>query len=157
MEKTKEIPRHLANTTARTASLVVLVLAILVSAYLSYLKVANVDAVCVEAAVFDCGTVLNSFYSEISGIPIAWLGLAVNLIATALLVLEPRVAFLRRYGVALIFGLILFAFLFSIYLIYVQAVLIKAYCPWCLSHEALITILFGLSAWRLTQWDMSAT
>jgi uncharacterized membrane protein len=156
MEKTKETPRHLANTTARNASLVVLVLAILVSGYLSYLKVANVDAVCVEAAVFDCGTVLNSFYSEISGIPIAWLGLAVNLIATVLLILEPRVEFLRRFGVALIFGLILFAFLFSMYLIYVQAVLIKAYCPWCLSHEALITILFGLSAWRLSQWDMSA-
>jgi uncharacterized membrane protein len=156
MEKTKETPRHLANTTARNASFVVLVLAILVSGYLSYLKVANVDAVCVEAAVFDCGTVLNSFYSEINGVPIAWLGLAVNLIATVLLILEPRVAFLQRFGVALIFGLILFAFLFSMYLIYVQAVLIKAYCPWCLSHEGLITILFGLSAWRLSQWDMSA-
>jgi uncharacterized membrane protein len=150
-----EKPKHLANPIARSASFVVLVLAIIVSGYLSYLKVANVDAVCVEAAVFDCGTVLNSFYSEIRGIPIAWLGLAVNLIVLTLLLLEPRVDFLRRYGVALVFGLILFAALFSVYLIYVQAMLIRAFCPWCLTHEALMFILFGLSAWRLSQWELS--
>ena len=150
-----EKPKHLANPIARNASFVVLALAIVVSGYLSWLKIANADAVCIEAAAFDCGTVLNSFYSEIRGIPIAWLGLAVNLIATTLLILEPRVDFLRRYGVAIVFGLILFAFLFSVYLVYVQAALIKAYCPWCLSHEALITILFGISAWRLSQWELT--
>ena len=150
-----EKPKHLANPIARNASFIVLILAIAVSSYLSYLKAANADAVCIEAAVFDCGTVLNSFYSEIRGVPIAWLGLAVNLIAITLLILEPRVDFLRRYGVALIFGLILFAALYSVYLVYVQAFLIKAYCPWCLSHEALIFILFGMSAWRLSQWELT--
>ena len=150
-----EKPKHLANPIARNASFVALVLAILVSGYLSWLKVANADAVCIEAAVFDCGTVLNSFYSEIRGVPIAWLGLIVDVIAITLLILEPRVAFLRRYGVALVFGLILFAALYSVYLIYVQAVLIRAFCPWCLTHETLMFILFGLSAWRLSQWELS--
>jgi uncharacterized membrane protein len=154
-EQVKEKPKHLANHMARNASFLVLVLAIIISGYLSYLKVANAEAVCVEASVFDCGTVLNSFYSEIRGVPIAWLGLTVNIIAVALLLLEPRVPILQHYGVALIFGLILFAFLFSIYLVYVQAALIKSYCPWCLTHEALITILFFLSAWRLSQWELA--
>lgn len=138
-----------SRLTARRASFVVVLLAILISGYLSYLKLDNTPAICIEGAAFDCGTVLNSVYSELAGIPIAWLGLAVNLIVLTLLLLEKRVAFVAEFGITLIFGLVLFAFLFSMYLIYVQAFLIQAFCPWCLMHEALITILFILSAWRL--------
>lgn len=134
---------------ARNLSFVVLALAILISGYLSYLKIDNTPAVCLAGGAFDCGTVLNSAYSELGGIPIAWLGLAVNLTVTALLLLETRVGFLREYAVTLIFGLVLFAFLFSVYLVYVQAAIIQAYCPWCLTHELLITILFVLSIIRL--------
>lgn len=145
MDTAKQTPGLLA----RNISFVVLALAIGISGYLSYLKLDNTPAVCLTGGAFDCGTVLNSSYSELAGIPIAWLGLAVNLIVTALLLLENRVAFLREYGPTLVFGLELFAFLFSVYLVYVQAAIIQAFCPWCLSHEALITILFVLSIVRL--------
>lgn len=138
-----------SRMTARNISFVVVILAILISGYLSYLKIDNTPAVCIEGAAFDCGTVLNSVYSELAGIPIAWLGLATNLIVLTLLLLERRVQFVNEFGVTLIFGIVLFAFLFSMYLIYVQAALIQAFCPWCLTHEALITILFALAAWRL--------
>lgn len=138
---------------ARNLSFVVLVLAILVSGYLSYLKFdTSAHAVCVPGEIFDCGTVLNSVYSEILGIPIAWLGLGVNLLVLALLILETRVNFFAQYSVPIIFGVLLFAFLFSVYLVYVQAVLITKYCPWCLSHEAMITILFAFSVQRLMTW-----
>jgi len=49
---------------------------------------------------------------------------------------------------------VLFAFLFSVYLVYVQAALLNAYCPWCLTHEALITALFivvGMQVYQLFQ------
>ena len=145
-----------ATQKARIASLIILLLAIVVSAYLSYLKFApDREAVCLESGKFDCGTVLNSFYSEIQGVPIAWLGLAANLVMTAILLFESRNAFMTRYGVALVFGISLFTFLFSVYLVYVQAFLIRAYCPWCLSHEVFMTILFGLAIWRITKWDMT--
>ncbi len=137
---------------AKNMSFIVLAFAILVSGYLSYLKVSNVNAVCVAGGLFDCGTVLNSAYSEFAGIPIAWLGLATNLIVVALLLLESRLGLLEDFGPALVFGIVLFAFMFSMYLIYVQAVIIRAYCPWCLTHEALITVLFVLSSWRIWQW-----
>ncbi|MCA9914499.1 MAG: hypothetical protein KC496_14195, partial [Anaerolineae bacterium] len=133
----------------RNLSIVVLLLAIGVSGYLSYLKIDNTPSVCIQGDLFDCETVLNSIYSELAGISIAWLGLGLNLVVLSLLILEPRVGFLRENAKLLVFGLVLFAFLFSVYLVYVQAALIRAYCPWCLSHEALITILFGLSTWRL--------
>src|SRR5215213_2266629 len=137
---------------ARNLSFIVLAFAIGISGYLSWLKLSREIAVCIEGSVFDCGTVLNSAYSEIARIPIAWLGLAVNIIVVILLLLEMRFGFFKSYSPALIFGLVLFATLFSIYLIYVQAVLIQAYCPWCLTHEALIFILFGFSTKRLLDW-----
>lgn len=142
---------------ARNLSFIVLIFAIAVSGYLSYLKlVPSAHAVCIPGEIFDCGTVLNSVYSEIMGIPIAWLGLGVNLFVLALLILEPRVNFFAQYSIPLIFGVLLFAFLFSVYLVYVQAVLITKYCPWCLSHEALVTILFALSVQRLMGWMNSS-
>lgn len=137
---------------ARNLSFVTLLLAILVSGYLSYLKLGTQDAVCLAGGLFDCNTVLNSVYSEINGIPIAWLGLGTNLLIVALLLGETRVAFLRQNGVLLVFTVVLFAFLFSVYLVYLQAAVIRAYCPWCLTHEALIAILFGLSTWRVWVW-----
>ena len=133
----------------RGLSLVVLLAAIGISGYLSYLKISNTHAVCIAGAAFDCGTVLNSRYSELAGIPIAYLGLACNLIMTAVLLLEPRVSALQPQGRLIVFGISLFTGLFSIFLIYVQAALIRAFCPWCLTHEGLMFILFGLSIFRL--------
>ncbi len=147
MEKAKRTPL----LSARNLSIVVLLFAIGVSGYLSYLKIDDTPSVCIQGSVFDCDTVLNSIYSEISGIPIAWLGLGLNLVILSLLLLEPRIAFLRENAILTVFALVLFAFLYSVYLVYVQAMLIRAYCPWCLLHEALITLLFGLSIWRLVR------
>lgn len=138
---------------ARNLSYLTLFFAILISGYLSYLKFdTSAHAACLPGEVFDCGTVLNSAYSEILGIPIAWLGLGVNIAVVILLMLEPMVGFFRQYSVPIIFGLLLFAFLFSVWLVYVQAILITKYCPWCLTHEALVTIVFGLSIVRLMTW-----
>lgn len=149
MEKTK----NSSLFSARNLSFVVLAIAIGISGYLSYLKMdTSVQAACIPGAVFDCGTVLNSVYSEIMNVPIAMLGLGTNLLVLTLLLLEPRVNFFKQFSVPLIFGVLLFAALFSVYLIYVQAVLITKYCPWCLTHEALIFILFGLSLKRLMTW-----
>lgn len=149
MEKAKGRP---AILNAKTLSLVVLALAIFVSGYLSYLKIDyNASPACLQGGTFDCGTVLNSSYSEIAGVPIAWLGLATNLLVVALLLLENRTAFFREYAVTLVFGIVFFATIFSVYLIYIQAFRILAFCPWCLTHEALIFILFGLSSYRLVR------
>ncbi|MEL6148402.1 MAG: vitamin K epoxide reductase family protein [Chloroflexota bacterium] len=132
--------------TAKAIMLVILAAAIGVSGYLSWLKIANADAVCVHGGRFDCGVVLNSAYSEIAGIPIAWLGLATNFIIVGLLLLQNRIKFLRQNGTLIVFGVVLFAFIYSVYLVYLQAFVIQRYCPWCLTHEALITLLFIVSA-----------
>ena len=122
---------------------------ILVSGYLSYLKLAAAPSVCLQSGPFNCDVVLNSRYSELAGIPIAWLGLAVYLIIGLLLLGERRVAALREYGRLVAFGVALFAWLFSMWLVYVQVGLLGALCPWCLSHEVNFTLLFGICCYRL--------
>jgi uncharacterized membrane protein len=135
---------------AKTISYMLLILAIGVSGYLSYLKIANANAACVAAGQIDCGTVLNSAYSEIGGVPIAWLGLATNFVVLGLIAFQNRVPLLREYGTLLVFGVLLFAFIYSVYLVYLQATVIQAYCPWCLTHEALVFGLFGV--WARQAW-----
>lgn len=137
------------NINLRRFQLLLIVIGLFISGYLSYLKLASEAAVCVETGPFDCNLVLNSIYSELAGIPIAWLGFAVYLLIGLATLLEKRFALLREYGSLLVFGLGLFAWLFSMWLVYVQFGLLGALCPWCLSHELNFTILFGTVVYRV--------
>jgi len=133
----------------RTLSLILVVAGLFVSGYLSYVKLTEVPMVCVGGGVFNCEVVQNSAYSRLFGIPIAWLGFAVYITLGVILALDDRITFLREYGITLFFGINLFAWLFSMWLVYVQFVLLQALCLWCLTHEAIITLLFVVSVIRL--------
>lgn len=137
------------NVSARGFIGVAVIVGLVVAGYLSYLKLAEARAVCLATGPFDCNVVLNSQYSELAGIPIAYLGLAVYIAIGSIQLLERRVAFLRQWGVLLIFGIALFAWLFSMWLVYVQVALLEALCPWCLTHETNFTILFALVCYRV--------
>jgi len=143
------VSRALRQWDLRRLQLLLTAIGIFVAGYLSYLKLAEAPAVCVESGPFNCNVVLNSQYSELFGIPIAWLGLAVYGLIGLGLGLERRVDFLRSYGILLIFGLSLFAWLFSLWLVYVQVFLLEALCPWCLTHEANFTLLFFTVLYRV--------
>jgi uncharacterized membrane protein len=130
-------------------SLVLIAIGLFISGYLSYVKLTDVPMVCVAGSVFNCEVVQNSIYSRLFGLPIAWLGFAVYIILAVLLLTQNRSAFMREYGVMIQFGIILFAWLFSMWLVYVQFFRLQALCPWCLSHETNFTILFIVSIFRL--------
>ncbi len=134
---------------ARRAQLLFVLIGLVVAGYLSYLKIEDAPAVCVETGPFNCNVVLNSQYSELAGVPIAYLGFTVYLAIGALLLLENQVAFLRVWGSLIMFGIGLFAWLFSMWLVYVQFALLQALCPWCLSHETNFTLLFALICYRV--------
>ncbi len=135
----------------RLISILLVIFGLGISGYLSYVKLTDVPMVCSANGAFDCGAVQGSVYSELGGIPIAWMGFAVNILMLTILLLEPRVEFLRQSGngVMLLFGIVLFAALYSVYLIYIQGVVLQAWCMWCLMHEAYIFILFGVTLWRV--------
>ncbi len=137
------------DSLVRRAQLLLVVVGIIVAGYLSYLKIAEAPAVCVESGPFNCNVVLNSQYSELGGLPIAYLGFAVYVAMGAILLLEDRVEFLRAWARLIAFGIGLFAWLFSMWLVYVQFALLEALCPWCLTHETNFTILFALVCYRV--------
>ena len=137
------------NPVLRRIQLLLILVGVFVSGYLSYLKLADAPAVCVESGPFNCDVVLNSQYSELAGIPIAYLGFAVYVIIGLILSLENRHRVLQQYGSLIAFGIGLFAWLFSMWLVYVQFGLLKAVCPWCLTHETNFTLLFLTIVYRV--------
>ncbi len=135
-------------------SLLLVVAGLIVSGYLSYVKLTDEPMVCVANSIFNCGAVQNSAYSRFLGIPIAYMGFGVYVILGALLLLERRSPFVQVNGKLMATGLNLFAWVFSMWLVYVQFVILEALCMWCLMHELIITILFivnGLRLWR--EWQ----
>jgi uncharacterized membrane protein len=124
---------------------------LLVSGYLSYIKLSDTPMACVEG-VFNCSAVQGSVYSEVFGVPIAVWGFLTNLLVLFLLLMEDRHPFFESNGLMLLFGVVFFEFIYSIYLVSIQAAVLEAYCPWCLTHEALVAVLFVLTSVRLKQY-----
>jgi uncharacterized membrane protein len=135
--------------TLRNISLVLVVLGLLISGYLSYTKLAGGELLCVEGESWNCDVVQNSVYADMFGIPVAYLGFATYALIGVLLLFQNRIGFLRDYGTVMLFGVVLFAFAFSMYLVYVQGAILGAWCVWCLAHEAIMTALFVVTGVRL--------
>jgi uncharacterized membrane protein len=98
-----------------------------------------------------CSVVNSSRYAEVNGIPVAVLGVVGYAAILAVLLLERRPGFFRQNGTLLFFGLSLTGFLFTLYLIFVEVALIKAYCPFCITSQAAMTLIFIISVIRLVK------
>lgn len=96
---------------------------------------------CGEA--FDCGAVLTSPYAEIGGIPLAAFGAAAYFVAFSLALLA---AFGNRLMWKLFTVQVVLMSLFTLYLIYLQAFVIKAWCQFCLISAAVTFTLLIIAA-----------
>jgi uncharacterized membrane protein len=145
----KLMERSSQNVWLRYLSLLLVVIGIGVSGYLSYVKLADERLICTQSDTFQCDVVQNSAYAEMFGIPIAYLGLGTYLVIGVLLLLEDRLVILHENDLLIVFGIVLFAFVYSIYLVYLQGWVLQAWCQWCLTHEVNMTILFIVTILRL--------
>ena len=123
------------------------ILGLLVSIYMTIYKLTDNEKMCIGSG--GCSIVNSSRYSEVSDIPVAVLGIGGYTAILAVLLFERRNSFLVQNGSMIFFGLSITGFLFTIWLIYVEAALIKAYCPFCLTSQGAMTIIFILSVIRL--------
>lgn len=147
---TIEKPKGLTSRVTLTSIIwISLGVGLLVTSYLSYLKYSAVPSVCIAGSVFNCEAVLNSAYSVFMGIPIAYLGLLMYFTLAVILFFERRVPALEQHSKILMFGIGLFAWMFSMYLVYLQFVVLGSLCQWCLTHEANMTVLFFMLCVRL--------
>jgi len=133
-----------ATTPRRWAATVVALVALLGLADSVYLTVHHYTAEPVPCSIVEgCETVLTSWYAEVYGIPLALLGAAAYFVAFSLAVLaiyDNRTAW-KFFGVqsALMAG-------FSVWLLYVQGMVIGAFCQFCLLSAATSISLFLIFA-----------
>jgi uncharacterized membrane protein len=130
-------------------SVALAVLGILVSVYMTIYKLTENPNMCLGNG--GCSTVNSSRYAEIYGIPVAVLGIGGYLAILALLWMERRTSFLAENITLVVFGLALIGFLFTLYLIYVELALLHALCPFCITSQITMTVLFALSVIRLVR------
>jgi uncharacterized membrane protein len=147
----QESARPGSRLTLRLVSLILVVIGLGITGYLSYSHLTDTTTVCVESGAFNCDMVQHSIYSKLAGIPVAYLGFGAYVALIVLLVLENRVSFLADFGVPLVFGITLLGFLFSVWLTYIEFFRLQALCPWCLGSAAVMTVLFIVSVIRLRQ------
>lgn len=134
------------------ASLVLVVIGVFVSIYMTIYKLTDNNAMCLGNG--GCSAVNASPFSSINfsptfKFPVAAVGMLGYACILALHLLENRGDFMRHNAILLIFGLALTGFLFTLYLIYVEIVYIKALCPFCLASQVVMTLIFFVSVIRL--------
>lgn len=119
---------------------------LIVAGYLTYVELTAAPAVC-GVAIPGCVVVQTSSYSKLFGfLPIGVIGL---LGYTAIL----TAWFLRKYGPdslkiicsLAIWGMCLFGVLFSAYLTYLEAFVIRATCSWCITSAVFMILLLWVS------------
>ena len=127
--------------------IVLTVLGLLVSIYMTIYKVTNNESMCIGSG--GCSIVNASGYSSVRGIPVAVFGVLGYLTILALLYLENKSEFFQTNGGMLQFAVTLTGFLFTVWLVYVEVALIKAYCPFCITSQVAMTIIFILTVIRV--------
>lgn len=129
------------------ASVALVIIGLAVSVYMTIYKYTGNDGMCLGSG--DCSTVNASRFADINGIPVAVFGIVGYSAILITLFYESKTEFLRKNGTLLIFGMSLTGFLFTLWLVYVELVLLKAICPFCVTSQVAMTLIFIIAVVRL--------
>ncbi len=94
----------------------------------------------------ECETVQASKWAKVGSVPVALIGLLgyLALLALAVLGIQPGRRRSRAIGGLLLAGATV-GFAFSVWLTYLEAFVIHAWCQWCVSSAILMTVIFVAS------------
>ncbi|GIW66986.1 MAG: hypothetical protein KatS3mg095_0884 [Candidatus Parcubacteria bacterium] len=106
----------------------------LVSSYLFYIGVKNNSPFCLPNA--GCDFVIKSEYSKFLGLPVALWGV---FYFGSILLLNYLEKYKNLLKIVSFLG-----FLFALYLIYIQAFVLKSFCVYCLIADTMAIIIFLL-------------
>ena len=112
-----------------------------------YLTIEHVTGQSVQCTIISgCSEVLSSRYAVVAGVPLASIGAAAYFSVFSLATLA---AFGYRLAATLLTPLVVAMFLVSLWLIYLQAFVIREFCQYCLFSAAvtvmlLVVVLIGL-------------
>ncbi len=129
------------NAKIRLASIVLAVLGITVSAYLTaYHYFSSIPLACSTKGLINCANVLHSKYAMLMGLPVAAFGVIFFVIELSLLYInrdEPLFIF-NALGIG-----------FVIYLLYAE-LMVGNICEYCTSVHIIVAILFILSTYSIS-------
>lgn len=120
---------------------------LLLAAYMTIYKLTDNQTMCLGNG--GCSVVNSSVYAEVYGIPVALIGVVGYATILGSLTLWGRRNSLAEYAAMITFGLCLAGFIFTIYLVYIEVALIRAYCPFCIASQIIMSVLFILAVVRL--------
>ncbi len=115
--------------------------------YLSYCCITKKDVKCLFLPPQMCVKVQYSKYSRTLGIPNPYLGLAMLLAILIFVVLFIKAV----VPFWIIFAIISAGFLFSLYFLYIQQFILKAFCTWCVLSAFVFAVLFITSLLFINQ------
>jgi uncharacterized membrane protein len=137
------------NLKIRYFSMVLAIIGVIDSLYLSNAKLFHTKLYC--AGLNNCATVNSSRYSEIIGVPNAFIGFGAYFVIFIILFMEGKnlKAVYKENIPIVIFGFCLIGSLYSIYLTYIEIVKLKAICPYCFVSAIVMWVLFILASIRV--------
>lgn len=118
------------------------VLGIINTIYLTYHSIKGTMVYCLGFPDEWCEKVQKSKYSRTLGIPNPYLGLGMLLTILVLVILYSQ----GTLSLVPVNILVAFGFLFSLYFLYIQAPVLRAYCTWCVVSALVFSLLF------IVQW-----
>lgn len=129
------------------AMIALVIIGLAVSIYMTIYKYTGNDGMCLGSG--DCSTVNASRFSEVNGIPVAVFGIVGYAAILIVLFYENKNEFFRKNGTLMVFGMSLTGFVFTLWLVYVELELLKAICPFCVTSQVAMTIIFIIAVVRL--------
>ena len=129
-----------ATSVARMALAVFALVGVLISLYMSLYKLGLIPEIACGGG--SCSRVQNSPWAVLLGVPVPYLGVLGYgvLLAAALLGLQPGWQRDRRIAIVLLGGAVL-GFAFSMYLTYLEAAVINAWCRWCIASAVVASLI----------------
>lgn len=104
-----------------------------------YLTVQHLTGASLRCTIISgCSEVLSSTYSQVGPVPLAALGAAAYFTVFSLAILA---AFGYRFAIPLLKIVVAFMFLITLWLLYLQAFVIRHFCQYCLLSAAATTAL----------------
>jgi len=135
------------------AQIVIAVAGLIVAMYLTIIDYSDVKPLCTGFG--GCTSVQSSEYAFIGPIPVALLGVMGYIALLALRLARGRLSpEWDGYLPLLAFGVSLIGVLYSAYLTYLEAFVIYAWCPWCVTSAILMVAYFALA---VIDWRQSVT
>jgi len=153
-ENKPELVRPKVNKILYTAAAFIFI-NLLLSILLTYEFYNPGSAGCSLNQTFNCTTIAQSTYAVLFGVPVAiwgvlfYTGLLVGTLGVALRIPFNKVLKFLRPNTILNFTryFVYFGLLFSLYLTYVEALVLYAYCPYCVAQQVFMIVITVLHIW----------